>query len=163
MNEQWKPITGWEDLYAVSSLGRFKNIQRGKLRKTRVVPEGYHQIVLTRNGKQTVLAAHRVVAQEFIGFSDKPDVNHKDGDKSNNAVSNLEWSTKKENMAHAIETGLWNPAGEGNGKAKLTLSNVHWIKYALAQGARVSYLARAFGLEPAGISKIKLGRTWSHV
>ena len=104
---------------------------------------GYHQIVLTRNGtQQTVLAAHRVVAQEFIGFSDKPDVNHKDGDKSNNAVSNLEWSTKKENMDHAIETGLWNPAGEGNGKAKLTLSNVHWIKYPASLRAQGSLTLR---------------------
>ena len=163
MREQWKPITGWEDRYAVSSAGRFKNTETGRYRRTRVVPEGYHQIVLTRDKKQTVMLAHRVVAQEFIGVSDKPEVNHKDGDVSNNNVTNLEWVTRKENARHAIDTGLFDPVGEANGNATLTKTNVHWIKYLLGQGANGSRLADVFGVKPAAISKIKLGRRWSHV
>ena len=163
MTELWKPITGWEDVYAVSSLGRFKNIKTGKLRKTRSNDAGYQQIVLTRNAKQTALMAHRVVAQEFIGFSDKPEVNHKDGVVSNNAVTNLEWSTRKENMSHAIDTGLWSPVGEDNGNSSLSVSKVHWVKYLLKQGAVGSRLAKVFGVQPAAISKINVGRSWAHV
>jgi hypothetical protein len=163
MIEQWKPITGWEDLYAVSSLGRFKNTKTGRMRKTQAGTAGYCQIVLTRNRKQTCLMAHRVVAQEFIGFSDKPEVNHKDGDKSNNHVSNLEWVTSKQNTQHAIATGLWNPVGEANENAKLSLSNVHWVKYLLGQGAVAARLAKVFGVQPAAISKINVGRSWAHV
>jgi hypothetical protein len=163
MKEQWKPITGWEDKYAVSSAGRFKNIETGRDRKTRVTPQGYHQIVLTRDNKQTAMMVHRVVAQEFIGMSDKPQVNHKDGNTSNNNVTNLEWVTGKQNIAHAIETGLFDPVGDANGNATLTETNVHWIKYLLGQGAIASRLANVFGVKPAAISKIKLGRTWSHV
>lgn len=163
MIEQWKPITGWEDLYSVSSLGRFKNIKTGRMRKTRANKEGYCQIVLARNKKQTALMAHRVVAQEFIGFSDKPEVNHKDGNVGNNAVTNLEWSTRKENMQHAFHAGLWNPVGESNGNATLSLSKVHWIKYLLGYGANGSRLAKVLGVRPAAISKIKLGQSWAHV
>ena len=163
MIEQWKPITGWEDLYAVSSFGRFKNIKTGKLRKVRVGSEGYCQIVLTRNKKQTALGAHRVVAQEFIGFSDKPQVNHKDGNKGNNHVSNLEWSTGKENMKHALSSGLWSPVGESNGNATLNPSKVHWVRYLLSQGAVASRLAKVLNVRPAAISKIKLGISWNHI
>ena len=163
MNEIWKPITGWEDLYAVSSLGRVKNIKRGKVRKIFPGTGGYWRVVLRRNGKQKNFSVHRLVAQEFIGFSDKPEVNHKDGDKNNNAVSNLEWTTHKENSDHAIDTGLWSPVGEDNQNAKLNLSNVHWIKYLLGQGAVGARLAKVFGVQPAAISKINVGRSWSHV
>jgi hypothetical protein len=147
----------------VSSLGRVKNIKRGKIRKIFPYTNGYYRVVLTRNQKQTILAVHRIVAQEFIGLSDKPQVNHKDGDKSNNAVSNLEWVTREENVKHAIDTGLWSPVGEDNHMAKLTLSNVHWVKYLLGQGAVGARLAKVFGVQPAAISKINVGRSWAHV
>ena len=163
MIEEWKPITGWEDLYAVSSLGRVKNIKRGKIRKLFPNHGGYWRVVLRRNGKQKNASVHRLVAQEFIGFSDKPEVNHKDGDKNNNAVSNLEWTTRKENADHAIAIGLWSPVGERNQNAKLTASDAHWVKYLLGQGAVGARLAKIFGVSPAAISKINVGRSWCYV
>ncbi len=163
MNEEWKPITGWEDLYAVSSLGRIKNIKRCKIRKLFPNHGGYWRVVLRQNGKQKNFSVHRLVAQEFIGFSDKPEVNHKDGNKNNNAVSNLEWATRKENKEHAIATGLLDSVGENNENAKLTVSDVHWVKYLLGQGAVGACLAKVFGVSPAAISKINVGRSWAHV
>ena len=95
MKEIWKDIKGYEGLYQVSNLGRVKS-----KRKILSPSKGeYLKVVLSKNGVEKVYTIHRLVAKAFIdNFENKPQVNHKDENKHNNVVDNLEWVTNKENM-----------------------------------------------------------------
>lgn len=110
--EIWKPIPGYKELYEVSSEGRVKRLEyvivdkigRKYHRKEQILKgisnsNGYLQVHLHDNkGKRKFLPVHRLVAKTFISNpEDKPQVNHKDEDKTNNCVDNLEWVTIKEN------------------------------------------------------------------
>lgn len=116
MNEEWKGIKGYEDLYEVSNLGRvrklrFVNNYANKEKVFLVTPKpngtGYLKVFLWRDGKSKQVLVHRLVAEAFISNpNDKQFVNHLDGVKTNNAASNLEWCTRSENMKHAFATGL---------------------------------------------------------
>ena len=114
---QWLPVPGAEGAYEVSSLGevpkgdRWGNpgtmLCRGRLLKPWHDSNGYPTVYLANRKAVNV---HRLVASAFIGERDgSADVNHKDGDKQNNAVENLEWCNRKENMRHARDTGLLTP------------------------------------------------------
>lgn len=101
--EIWKPVKGYEGEYEVSNLGRVKSLPRkttsGKLLKYSDNGNGYQHLVLTKNGSQRDFYVHRLVAQTFIPNPDNlPEVNHKDENKANNCVDNLEWCNKKYNM-----------------------------------------------------------------
>lgn len=112
-NEKW--ISGYEGVYSVNTDGdiiSYKKEKRLKL-KGAVLPgrnEGektYRVITLSVNGFQYFLYYHRIVAETFIpNPENKPQVNHKDGNKLNNRMDNLEWVTHKENMRHAWDMGL---------------------------------------------------------
>lgn len=103
--EIWKPLVEFEDLYEVSSFGRVSNYR--KILAIQTLPKGYKYICLKINQRQHNRLIHRLVAEAFIENPEgKPEVNHKDGDKSNNSVSNLEWCTSSENKRHALDTGL---------------------------------------------------------
>lgn len=122
--EVWRPITGYEGLYEVSNMGRVKSVARRVYcpcvlgdGDTRAVPERilkndlrnqYYSATLNKDGKAKVFRVHRLVASAFIGEAPSPthQINHIDGNKLNNVVSNLEWVTPKENTEHAIRTGL---------------------------------------------------------
>lgn len=123
--EVWRNINGYEGLYQVSTLGRVKSldrkikhikngkdyftIQKGKLKALRPGDDGYLDVGLYKNNKAKFYSVHRLVAETFIpNPKNKPTVNHKDGNKQNNRVSNLEWATCKEQMEHASKTGLLN-------------------------------------------------------
>lgn len=102
--EEWRPIKGYEGLYEVSNFGRVKSLCAGKwksttLRKPQPTRNGYRAVTLKKSGKVRSITVHRLVA---ITFLDNPDglreVNHKDEDKTNNHVDNLEWCTRKYNQ-----------------------------------------------------------------
>ncbi|WP_195921980.1 NUMOD4 domain-containing protein [Lactobacillus crispatus] len=102
MIEIWKDIKGYESLYQVSNLGRIKSLPRsttiGRIRKLRTNHSGYLYFSAWKNGKVKMLSVHRLVAQAFIPNPEElPQVNHKDENKKNNKVSNLEWCTAKYN------------------------------------------------------------------
>ena len=106
--EIWKDIIGYEGLYQVSSLGRVRSLDRyderncfrkGKVLSPGIKPDGYLVVVLSCNGKHKTIKVHRLVAQAFIPNPDGlPQVNHKNEDKSNNRVENLEWCDAKYNI-----------------------------------------------------------------
>ena len=109
MEEIWKDIEGYEGLYRVSNLGNIKSVRNSIILKGKDNGYGYMQVVLY-NGKRKKLYTHRLVAKAFIfNFDNKTEVNHIDGNKKNNEVSNLEWCTHSENIIHADKNGLRNP------------------------------------------------------
>lgn len=100
--EVWRPVSNFDNKYFVSSLGRVKN-HKGHIMATGLDKYGYVRVYLYKNNKNYTCNVHRLVAKEFLQNSDnKTQVNHIDGDKTNNRVSNLEYATPKENMWHKI-------------------------------------------------------------
>lgn len=100
MEEIWCPIKGYEGVYEVSDKGRVKSLKYGKERILKPIRNlnGYIQVKLRKNGDNKMCCVHRLVAQTFIPNPDNlPEVNHKDENKENNSVQNLEWCDRKYN------------------------------------------------------------------
>lgn len=104
MNEKWKPIKDYEEIYQISNYGRVKNIKTNQLLKP-IDSHGYKYVHLcNKNHIRQNKAIHRLVALSFITNPYKlPQVNHIDGNKSNNSYSNLEWCSNKDNMVHSVK------------------------------------------------------------
>lgn len=124
--EVWKDIKGYEGVYQVSNYGNVRRILKGgqpRLLKNR--PSlNYYTVSLSYNHTKKTYAIHRLVAETFL--LRKPwetEVNHKDGNKLNNNVDNLEWVTQKENIQHAINVLNKNPFGKPPRKVKCIDAN----------------------------------------
>ena len=114
--EIWKPIIGAEGFLEVSNMGRVRSVYEGhqKILREYRNGSGYRRFETRVSGEKFSGLVHRAVAKAFIpNPENKPEVNHKDGNKENNAVENLEWATRMENVRHAIENGLWDSVFEG--------------------------------------------------
>ena len=106
MEETWKPIKEFVD-YEVSNKGKIRRIIDKKYKKQTPNKKGYKRVFFFIGGKTYTRYVHRLVAQTFLlNIENKKTVNHKDGDKSNNCIDNLEWATYKEQNEHAIRLGL---------------------------------------------------------
>ena len=113
--EKWAEISENSN-YMVSNTGRIRRVGSDKDHSVRD-KNGYLTVDLYRDGKRSTRRVHRLVAQEFVSNPDnKPEVSHKDGNKHNNAFTNLEWATKKENCKHAWKYGLAKPSYGMRGK-----------------------------------------------
>lgn len=130
--EIWKDIEGYEGFYQISNLGNVRSLDRkawngsvihdvsGRILKTISVGD-YQGVQLSKKGEIKKKYIHRLVAIAFVeNPKNKRVVNHMDGDKKNNAVSNLEWCTPKENNDHAFKTGLRPMYGEKSPAAKFS-------------------------------------------
>lgn len=113
--EIWKDVKGYEGIYQVSNMGRVKSLARSgnnRTLKDRIMRQyvgktGYMQVRLSKENKTRLLKVHRIVAEAFIDNPwQKPQVNHIDGNKTNNLVDNLEWNTSSENIKHAYDCRL---------------------------------------------------------
>lgn len=114
MAEEWKPVNGFEGHYVVSNLGNVKSLKSGGMILKSHVNKGYEYVHLCKNSKHYNAKVHRLVAKAYIPSHENAcEVNHKDGNKLNNRVENLEWVTPSENMKHARMLGL-NRAGRNN-------------------------------------------------
>lgn len=120
--EIFVPIHGYEGLYEISNLGRVKSLP--KVVGRRIKPESFLKIRISKQGYKMVslckqytvfnASVHRLVAEAFIPNPEhKETINHIDGNKLNNAISNLEWATQHENNLHAYRTGLHDPKKNG--------------------------------------------------
>ena len=119
--EIWKPIKGYEDRYMVSTKGRIKSIERvvigkdgisrrvnEKIKEPTLSPIGYYVVSLWKGNSSRLEYVHRLIATAFIkNPNNYPHINHKDGNKRNNSLENLEWCTHEQNLRHAREHGLF--------------------------------------------------------
>lgn len=128
---------------------------------------GYMCVDLRIGGKKTRVFVHRLVAQAFL---DNPEnkhcVNHKDGDKSNNSVENLEWCTHSENMKHAISLGLNavpGLSGENHPMHKLTVEKVRRIRELHNGGVPCPTIARNFQITKEQVYNIVKRKHWKNV
>lgn len=100
-NESWEDVIDYENLYKVSNLGRIRNCKSGKLVMQSITINGYKRITLYKDGKPKTKLVHRIVAESFLNNPfDYNIVNHIDGNKLNNIVTNLEWCTQSQNILH---------------------------------------------------------------
>lgn len=117
--EEWRAIEGYEGKYEVSNTGKVRNLNYRNQGRTREFKKslndwGYEFVHIYSNGHTKKHMVNVLVARAFIpNPENKPQVNHKDGNKRNNCVSNLEWATQSENMLHAYKTGLSEKTREG--------------------------------------------------
>jgi len=183
MVEIWKDVVGYEGLYQVSNLGRVKSLDKTvksaiKNNNERFIPgiimsftqdkDGYFRIGLTKNKKKKIIPVHRIICSAFIeNPENKPQVNHIDGIKNNNILSNLEWATLSENRVHSYATGLQtgiNRRGEKSNFAKLTSDDVikirkEYVPYKVTQ----IYLAEKYGVSQAAINSILTRKNWHYL
>jgi len=161
--EKWRDIKGFPN-HKISNLGRLKSFgvkKEGVIIKGFLDKDGYRRHFMRYKNISKNKLAHRLVAEAFIpNPENKPQVNHKDGNKLNNKVDNLEWCSSQENIAHACETGLRKNKGEHNVKAKLKAYEVDQIKHALSMGVAPKNLAKEYGVTRTTIYDIKNKKTW---
>jgi len=177
MSEIWKQAVGFEGYYEVSSLGRVRSLDRiansrsprlvkGRTLKTPCNSDGYPTVKPHIKGRGTSEKVHRMVAKAFLeNTGDKEQVNHIDGDKSNNAINNLEWCSARENVRHARDTGLREKAiftGEENRASILNeheVIRIRQLQNILTQGE----LQKLFGVSRSTIQNVLSRRTWKHI
>ena len=167
--EIWCDIEGYEGVYQVSNFGRVRSLKATNTRilKLRLEQDGYLTVGLYKNGVKYPVV-HRLVAKAFIpNPENKRTVNHIDGDKTNNRVENLEWATHKENLSHALVTGLRPPiVGTYNHFAKLTEDEVRYIRSHYKKNCKefgVRALARKFNMSRESIIRIVRRQTYKNV
>ena len=127
---------------------------------------GYQKVNISMHNKEKLVSIHRLVAEAFIPNPDnKPEVNHIDGNKKNNAVWNLEWVTPKENIAHAYRTGLRKGMkGDAHPCRKISADTARWICDLIATG-KFSYkeIAEKTGSTYTIVKKIKNRERWTEM
>ena len=156
-------VPGYEGLYAVNEHGDVFSLRKGE--PSKMSPsrdkDGYLQVVFSdREAKRHRFYVHRLVTITFLpNPCDLPQVNHKDGDKRNNSLSNLEWCSNSQNAAHCHRTGL-------HGADKLTFEDATAIRGEYRKGVRgrgMRALAKKYGVSVAHVCHIIEGKKWKEV
>lgn len=169
-----RPIPGYELFYIVTDDGRVYSLRKRLFLAAAPTSRGYLSVNLYDGKRSSSHTVHSLVALAFIGpRPDGKQVNHIDGDKQNNAPSNLEYVTQSENMRHAFDTGLYVPKrGEEHCNAKLTSRQVVSIRRIARWRSRYinrprfasnRAMARKFGVDEATIRGVVDGDTYTVV
>lgn len=145
---------------------RYKVYSNGKIRgpKGRLLKSslnfGYEQVAIGGKTKKV----HRIVCETFLDIDEsRPDVNHKNGIKTDNRLINLEWSNDSENISHAFRTGLKTHVGENNTRNKIPSVYIPIIRDAIAVGFNPKLIAKYFSVHKNTIYQIKYNENWTHI
>lgn len=158
MKIAFKEITGFGGKYQISNKGDVM-IDNFRLMKKSINKYGYYQISLVKNGKKFNKTVHQLVAIEFIeNPKNYKQVNHKDCDKLNNCVDNLEWCNGEMNISHGVKNRLF-PYGENSSQTKFTLIQVREIRNSKISAIN---LAKIYGVARQTINNIKNRKTWKY-
>jgi len=179
--EIWKSVVGYEGLYEVNRVGVVRSIPRqrphglwnavrslkGRIIKGWVNADGYKMVALSKDGYVTNKSVHRVVCTAFLPnpFA-LPCTNHKDGNKHNNAVENLEHCSYSHNNQHAFDLGLKAPSvnqGEKVGTHKLTNEEVLELRSLWQKGYTCTRLAQLYRISRTTAHRVATKRTWTHL
>jgi hypothetical protein len=179
LQEIWKPVYGYEEYYEVSNLGNIRTIERfvvlpthSYLKKQKMLTQfkdgrGYNHVKLyDGKGKPKSFTTHKVVAITFLDNPEcHPEINHKDGNKLNNNLDNLEWSSRSDNIKHSYAIrDVRSYSGENAVLAKLTENQVIEIREAYEKGEMTrSQLSKKYGVKYNNIDSIIKRKTWKHV
>ena len=177
LKEEWRGIEFFNKKYEVSNCGNVRSLWFGKIKPIKLQNNRHGYLCFTaRNGKDKpkTIRVHVAVAEAFLGERPKGLViNHKDGNKHNNNVQNLEYVTYSENNLHALRTGLRKTAdmnklvvkrGEDNYRAKVTEEQVkQFLKYHYETGYGYRRVAKHFGVSHSIVKDILSGKNWKHV
>ena len=174
MQEIWKDIEGYENLYAVSNLGRVKSLTRfvknnvnGGQRQVQervLIPtvhkQGYLYVYLWKDNKQDTRKVHRLVAEAFISNPEnKPEVNHQDEIKTNNRVDNLQWFTSQENMTYGTMNSI-NRRKSSKLNKKIIQKDLNDNEIDRFNSIREA--ARQLNLDPSAIGRVCRGKQDTH-
>lgn len=169
--EKWKNVVGYEGQYLVSDKGNVMSLPRaidgnggshyeidGRTLKKKKDAKGYDRVFLSKHNDDKFIPVHRLVAMAFIPNPEgKPQVNHKDGNKTNNSVGNLEWCTNGENQKHAYKMGL-NVHSDDAGKKKVAVEQIDLITGdVVATYKSMSDAERVTGIQKTNIRKVVNG------
>lgn len=173
-NEQWKVIKGFENEYLISNYGRIKSKTRifycGKNHSSKKIikehilhvyfrKNKYVGVTLKKNGEHFSCEVHRLVAEAFIpNIEQKEQVNHKDGDKHNNKVENLEWFTRSENALHS-----YFKLGNIKYKRNFSEQEIKEIRKLYSQGCSKNQLARQYYCSRTAIKRLVENQSYQHV
>lgn len=175
MSTERKPIPGFDGKYEIDLAGNvyamkaYQQYAAGRTLKAHINKEGYAHVVLYANQKTHMGFIHRLLMLTFkpIENAHTLEVNHMDGNRSNNSLDNLEWMTRSENMKHAHHVlKTWDHAqvrGEQVGGVKLTAEKVIEIRRLWANGVQRSVIAAEYGVTPENITAITKRKSWAHV
>jgi hypothetical protein len=176
--EQWKSIIGYEGIYEVSDQGQVKSLAKKwvsghktiRIKEDTILKfgksfDGYLRVNLSNNRKKLTIGVSRLVAIAFIpNPENKPEVNHKDGNKLNNHISNLEWVTHLENMRHCWNTGLQKGSiGNKNPRTKITDEQVLEIMKEYENGKTKTELSKKYNVTKQCIGYVISVRTKLHI
>ena len=176
----WAPIPGWEGAFEVRADGVIRSLDRqvrnirgfrmvyGKIMPERINHNGYRTVSVSHRGKSSSISVHRALALAFIPNQEgKAQVNHKDGNKLNCSLDNLEWTTPSENVRHAFSIGLRRTSfacGSDCYAAKLTETDVHNIRRCYqAGGVTMAKLATHYGVHTNTVWKVVNRIKWRHL
>lgn len=170
MTERWKPVPGYQGSYDVSDAGRVRATRTGRELAGYVDRYGYCTVLLSQGGRSLRHKVHRLVCEAFNGPpSEAREVGHLDGNRQNNAATNLAWVTRSEQERHKVlhgtHTGGRNlipgqPRGAANPNAKLTDAQAAEIRVRGFAGASCRALSREFGVSKDAVNRIIRGLSY---
>lgn len=177
MKQEWVPIPGYEDCYAVSNDGQvartstYGSKPRKKWKALKPTPKkrGYMAVVLCREGRTKTMLVHRLVWAAF----ERPipaglEINHKNGVTNDNRLENLEVVTKSQNARHSFDVLKRKPSykthyGSASGNAKLKEGDIPEIHRLRATGLKYREIAKRYGVTPECIGYVVRGKWWRHI
>lgn len=174
--EIWKDVIGYEGFYKVSNINGIKSLKRMEWSGNRYrkrgerilkycIRNGYPSVILSKNSIKKHFTIHSLVAMHHVPNPlNLPEVNHKFGNKLDYRASQLEWTTRSDNMKHAFAIGLKQPMrGSKQGRSKLKEHQIFEIRKLISEGMNKRLICNQYKVSISAIWKIHYGGSWAHI